>query len=255
MKEEVRRSLAQALIALGDDEAILAQRDAEWTGHAPILEEDIAFANIALDELGHAGIWYRLAAELLGESPDALPDRLVFRREADAFRCIRMVELPRGDWALTIVRQFLFDAAEVLRLRQLADSAHRPLAEAAAKILTEERYHERHGRAWLRRLGRGTEESRRRTQAALDQLWPVCGQLSAPVLEGAQVIPPEVWPLPAAFGQQWEAAVRPHLGEAGLLVPPGAPPRGPGREHHTEHLGRLVDEMQSVSRLEPGAMW
>ena len=125
--------LADRLLALADDELILAHRNSEWAGHAPVLEEDIAFANLALDEMGHAAIWYGLREALTGESAD----RLIFFRDAGAYRNAQLVELPRGDWAFAMLRQYLFDAAESVRLPQLANSAYRPLAEAAAKIPTQ----------------------------------------------------------------------------------------------------------------------
>ena len=125
---------------LADDELILGQRDSEWTGHAPILEEDIAFSNIAQDELGHATIWYGLLSELTGEEPN----ELVFFRDFDDFRNVTLVELPNGDWAFSMLRQYLFDAFEMVRLSQLLESLYRPVAEAAAKIRMEELYHYRH---------------------------------------------------------------------------------------------------------------
>jgi ring-1,2-phenylacetyl-CoA epoxidase subunit PaaC len=157
---------AAYLLALADDELILGHRDSEWTGHAPILEEDIAFANIAQDEIGHASLWYGLVQRLGG----AEPDRLVFFRPPSEYRNAPLVELPKGDWAFSMLRQYLFDAAEAQRLPLLAASAHRPLAEAAAKIRTEEIYHLRHTQAWIERLAQGTAESHGRTQAALDLL-------------------------------------------------------------------------------------
>src|SRR5258708_18951852 len=168
--------VAAYLLALADDELILGPRDSEWTGHAPILEEDIAFANIAQDEIGHASLWYGLAHGLGG----AETDRMVFFRSPGEYRNAPLVELPKGDWAFSMLRQYLFDAAEAERLPLLAASSHRPLAEAAAKIRTEEIYHLRHTRAWIERLAQGTNESRNRVQAALDLLWPYALQLFRP---------------------------------------------------------------------------
>src|SRR5512144_1177706 len=120
--------VVEALLALADDELILGHRNSEWAGHAPILEEDIAFANLALDELGHAQLWYTLHSEITG----AEPDRTVFFREGPAYRCLPLVELPRGDWAFSMLRQYLFDAAEDVRLPALAASADTRVAEIAA---------------------------------------------------------------------------------------------------------------------------
>src|SRR5215471_16608308 len=141
-------ALPTYLLALADDELLLGHRDSEWTGHAPILEEDIAFANLAQDEIGHAALWYGLLRNLDGSDPD----RLIFFREPGAFRNAQLVELPKGDWAFSMLRQYLFDAAESVRLPLLAVSTHRPLAEAAAKIRPEELYHLRHTQAWIQRL-------------------------------------------------------------------------------------------------------
>ncbi len=254
MNPQARQALGQTLIGWADDELVLGHRDSEWTGHAPILEEDIAFANIALDEIGHAGIWYRLAAELLEEDPEAFPDRMIYRRPAGAFRSIRLVELPRGDWAFTIVRQYLFDAAEDLRWKAVASSRHPRLAQAAAKVAVEERYHLRHSSAWVTRLGRGTAESNRRMQSAVEGLWPFVGQLfhdPAPEdLEGQGILP--------SFDdlkREWESRVRPFLADGGLRPPAGPLEPGSGRGEHTPDLGPLVDELQAVARLEGEVQW
>ena len=175
--EQARLNLSEYLLGLADDELILGHRDSEWCGRAPILEEDIAFANIALDEIGHAALWYGLIADLTGEDPLTYPDHMVFQRSAKEFRNSQMVELPNSDWAFSIVRQYLFDAAELLRLESFKSSRYKPLAEAGVKILNEEYYHQRHNRAWMKRLSLGTEESHRRMQYALDDLWGFCTQL------------------------------------------------------------------------------
>ncbi len=255
MRAELRSSLADALLGLADDEMILAHRDSEWTGHAPILEEDIAFANIALDEMGHAGIWYRLVAELRGEDPDSYPDRLVFHRTPREFCCIRMVELPKGDWAFTVVRQFLFDSAEIVRLKALGQSHHAPLAKAAAKIAVEERYHDRHLRAWVRRLGLGTEESHRRMQTALDRLWPEVAQLfEGPASEG-DLVAAGLFPASNPMAEEWAGGAAAALADAGLKLTAAISRANGGREEHTAYLAPLLAEMQSVARLEPQASW
>jgi ring-1,2-phenylacetyl-CoA epoxidase subunit PaaC len=255
VRPDLRPLLADALLGLADDEMILAHRDSEWTGHAPILEEDIAFANIALDEMGHAGIWYRLVAELRGEDPDTYPDRLVFHRAPGEFRCIRMVELPKGDWAFTIVRQFLFDSAEIVRLQALGQSHHPPLAKAAAKIAIEERYHDRHLRAWVRRLGLGTEESHSKMQAALDQLWPYTGQLFEPPTSEGELVAAGSFPASETMAAAWVEGAAATLADAGLRMQAGQPGINGGRLQHTEHLEPLLAELQSVARLEPQASW
>lgn len=252
MDEAVRSALAARLLAMADDELILAHRNSEWAGHAPILEEDIAFANIALDELGHASIWYGMRGELTGEDTD----RLIFFRNPGQYRNVQMVELPRGDWAFSMTRQYLFDAAESVTLAHLKSSAYRPLAEAAAKIATEEIYHQRHTASWLRRLGLGTDESRARTQAALDTLWPYARQLFAPQPGDAVLVAAGTLPDASSLRREWEALCRPFLSECGLLMPDDTLPRRDiPRTEHTEHLMTLLAEMQSVARLDPEAEW
>jgi ring-1,2-phenylacetyl-CoA epoxidase subunit PaaC len=254
VESEVKTALQSWLLARGDDELILGQRDAEWCGLAPILEEDIAFANIALDELGHGALFYALLAELVDEDPRAYPDQLTFWREEEEFRNIQMVELPRGDWAFSMLRQFLFDSAELALLEALEGSLYTPLAEAAAKIRTEELYHERHTRLWVQRLGGGTEESRGRLQAALGALWPYTGQFFSP-LPGEDLLVRENFIPPAhSLAPSWERRAIPLLQEIGLRLPPG-PRLELERSQHTSHLKVLLEEMQSTARLEPGAEW
>lgn len=252
MAPDLAAPLADRLLALADDELILAHRNSEWAGHAPILEEDIAFANLALDEMGHAALWYGLREKLTGESADWL----IFFRDATAWRNVQLVELPRGDWAFSMLRQYLFDAAESVTLPQLASSVYRPLAEAAAKIATEERYHLRHSSLWLRRLGLGTTESHARLQAALNVQWPYARQVFAPLPGDDALIAAQVIPDAAALGREWEGLVRPFLAECSLTIPDDALPRRTiPRTEHTEHLMVLLAEMQSVARLDPTAEW
>lgn len=255
MKAEIERALADQLLAMADDEMILAHRNSEWTGHGPILEEDIAFTNIALDEMGHAAIWYRLLASLLGEDPETYPDWLVFFRDAAGFRNVQMVELPKGDWGFSMLRQYLFDAAELARLPLLTKSDYSPIAEAAAKILPEERYHHRHTEAWVRRLGLGTEESHERMQRALDELWPYALQLFSPLPGEAWLVDCGVLPAADGIRSRWLASVRSHLVESMLEMPEGDVWPVEGREQHTHHLEPLVAELQVVARNEPEAEW
>jgi ring-1,2-phenylacetyl-CoA epoxidase subunit PaaC len=248
LDQTLRQALATKLLAMADDEIILAHRDSEWTGHAPILEEDIAFANIAQDELGHALRWYALL-----EGAD--PDRLVYFRPAAEFRNAQLVELPKGDWAFSIVRQVLFDALELLRSEHLKRSVFRPLAEAAAKVHQEERYHYRHTSAWLTRLGQGTEESHRRTQAALDALWPYVPQLFMAVPDEELLFAAGVVPAPGQVLEAWQELVDPLLSAAGLRTPERSRRIPPGREEHTAHLDVLLADLQQVARQDPEAEW
>jgi ring-1,2-phenylacetyl-CoA epoxidase subunit PaaC len=245
-------ALSANLLALADDEMILGHRDSEWTGHAPILEEDIAFANLAQDEIGHAMLWYGLLRDLGGPQPD----QLVFFREPADFRNVQMMELPKGDWAFSMLRQYLFDAVEAARLPMLAESSHRPLAAAAAKIRTEEIYHLRHTQAWIERLAQGTEESHRRVQAALDLLWSYALQLFEPLPGESGLAAEGIMPRPGTVRQVWLQSVAPFLGGVGLLAPEAAEPPAASRTAHTQHLADLLADMQAVARLEgPNVHW
>ena len=255
MDADLQQALSHKLLALADDEIILAHRNSEWTGHAPILEEDIAFSNIAQDEIGHAVIWYTILADLLGEDPDTYPDQLVFFREAAEYRNAQLVELPKGDWAFTILRQYLFDAVEILRLEELRQSQYQPLAEAANKIRNEEFYHYRHTHAWVQRLGLGTPESHRRMQQALDDIWPYTAQLFAPLPDEALLVAAKFVPDPADIHSAWRNLVIPILAEADLIAPVGAAPVTGPRRQHTDHLPALLAEMQEVARQVPHAAW
>lgn len=255
MNDPLRRAAADYFLSLADDEMILAHRDSEWTGHAPILEEDIAFANLALDEMGHAIIWYRLHAESAGEDPEAYPDRLVFGRLPEAFRNAPLVELPKGDWAFSMLRQFLFDAAEQVWLEALKGSDYPTAATAARKIQTEERYHDRHTRAWVLRLGLGSEESHARMQRALDALWPFATELFEARPGEAALSAERLAPDSSTLRRQWETMTGEHLTRAGLVLPVNTRPTGFTRSQHTPHLDEMLAELQSVSKLEPEGVW
>lgn len=236
------------LLAMADDQLILAHRNSEWTGHAPILEEDIAIANIAQDELGHANLWYGVLADLSGTDADAL----VFQRPAAEWRNLQLAELPRGDWAFTMLRQYLLDTFEHVLLEGLLGSTHTGIAQVAARIRREELYHLRHSTAWITRLGLGTEESNRRMQAALDEQWPHTAQFfltEQPELVEAGILPPT-----DGLRDRWFALVAPTLERCDLRIP-ALPASAPTRDQHTPHLAALLDEMQEVARLDPQADW
>lgn len=255
MDELILHDLREFLFALADDELILGHRASEWCGHAPILEEDIAFANLALDEIGHAAAWYSILAELDGQDPDTYADRLVYFRAAEDFRNAQLVELPNGDWAFTMLRQYLFDAAEKTRLSALKHSAYQPVAQVAEKMLREELYHEHHTRLWVLRLSRGTEESHRRMQTALGACWPYVTQLLAPTPGLTHLASAEVTPDAQAWFANWQAAIFPFLeAECGLSIP-GEAPLALDRSVHTPHLRVILAEMQALPRQEPEAQW
>jgi ring-1,2-phenylacetyl-CoA epoxidase subunit PaaC len=250
----VQDALVSLLLSMGDDEFILGHRDSEWCGAAPILEEDIAFANIALDELGHAKIWYTLIGTLVGEDSETYPDRLAFKRDPADFRNLQMVELPNGDWAFSMLRQYLFDAFEIVHLDALKNSTFLPISEAAAKIRKEEAYHYRHTHAWVLRLGQGTEESQQRIQQALNELWPFTFQMFSPRPGDAELVKAGYYTPQNQLQKSWEARVLPLLESCGLQLPDISELQK-SREQHTKHLHLLLDEMQSVARLDPQAEW
>jgi ring-1,2-phenylacetyl-CoA epoxidase subunit PaaC len=249
-----RDPLIEYLLRLGDDRVVLGHRLSEWCGHAPILEEDIATANIALDLVGHATMLLGLAGELEGGGRDA--DALAFFRDEREFRNLLLCELPRGDFAFTTVRQLLFDAWSLQLLEALSASTHAELAGIAAKALKETRYHLRHSSEWVLRLGDGTEESHARAQAALDELWPWTGELTYQdevddKLHGDGVVPDL-----DALRPTWDALVRDVIARATLRIPEGPLRVAGGRfGRHTEHLGHMLAEMQIVARSHPGAAW
>jgi ring-1,2-phenylacetyl-CoA epoxidase subunit PaaC len=247
-------ALQVALLAFADDELILGHRDSLWCGHAPILEEDIAFANLALDEIGHAAAWYALLSELEGQDPETYPDRLVYFRSSPEYRCAQLVELPNGDWAFSMLRQYLFDAVEKVRLPHLALSAFSPLAEIAAKILREEVYHYRHTRLWVRRLSLGTQTSHKRMQHALAGLWPYTQQVFSLPIDESGLVEAGLVPSAGSLLAEWQAEVLPFLLECGLEAPSG-PGVQASRSEHTPDLEDLISDLQKVARLDPCAGW
>ncbi len=251
MSPEQSQALVDFLLAMADDEMILSHRDSEWTGHGPILEEDIAFSNIAQDEMGHARLWYGLLESLTGKTPD----HLVFFRQPSGFRNIQMVELPNGDWGFSMLRQYLFDTAEMYRLSHLIHSSYQPLAGVAAKIRQEEIYHVRHTHHWIKRLGLGTTESNRRMQKALNTLWGYAHQLFAPLPNEDQLVTEGIMTESETLHQQWKESVVSHLQDSGLQIPEDNNPTTMDRARHTKHLAVLLDELQMVARLYPEAEW
>ncbi|MCX4448118.1 1,2-phenylacetyl-CoA epoxidase subunit PaaC [Streptomyces sp. NPDC087866] len=231
-----------AALALGDDALVLSHRLGEWAGHAPVLEEEVALANIALDLLGQA----RLLLSLAGDE-----DELAYLREERAFRNLQLVEQPNGDFAHTIARQLYFSVHQQGLYEQLA-AGDGPFAGIAAKAVKEVAYHRDHAEQWTLRLGDGTDESHERMQRAVDALWRFTGELFQPV-EGVDVD----W---QALHSRWLEAVTDVLGRATLTVPTGpqsgAWTAGAGRQGiHTESFGRMLAEMQHLHRSHPGASW
>lgn len=250
-------AVTEFCLRLGDDRLILGHRLSEWCGHGPILEEDIALANVALDLLGQANRALELAAE--AEARGRSADDLAFFRETVEFRNIQLVELPRGDFAFTIARQFFFDAWSVHLMDALQQSSHAGIAELAAKAVKEERYHIRHSAEWMVKLGDGTQESHARLQSAVNELWRFTGEMFQADHRddeaGAAGIAPEAAD-PAALKSKWDEVVNDVFARATLTRPADEFfVRGGRGGFHTEHLGHLLAEMQIVARSHPGAQW
>ncbi|MBM3908348.1 MAG: phenylacetate-CoA oxygenase subunit PaaC [Gemmatimonadetes bacterium] len=247
-------ALFPALLRLGDDRLVLGHRTSEWCGHAPILEEDIALANISLDLIGQANLLLQYAGEVEGAGRDQ--DALAFSRDAMEYRNALLCELPKGDFGVTIARHFFHGLFSVLQWQALSSSKDATVAGIAAKALKESKYHVRHAGEWVIRLGDGTEESHRRAQAAVDQLWPYTGELFMQPTDEAELVADGLVADVSALEGPWRAQVDDVLRRATLTVPETAWMQRGGRVGvHTEHLGHLLAEMQSVARAHPGAQW
>src|SRR5579864_6477442 len=217
------------VLGLADDALILAHRLSEWCGHAPLLEEELALANIGLDLIGQARALYDYAGAIEGTGRDQ--DALAYRRDVSAFRNLLLVEQPNGDFAMTIARQFLYSAYAAPFWRQMAGSDDATLARIAATAQHEAAYHLRHAGDWLIRLGDGTDESHRRAQDAIDHLWPYTGEM----FEGGD----------ASADGEWSKTVDAVVAEATLMRPAdGWMQSGGRRGRHSEHLGYILAELQ-----------
>ncbi|MFO1323687.1 MAG: 1,2-phenylacetyl-CoA epoxidase subunit PaaC [Burkholderiales bacterium] len=255
-------ALFEYLLRLGDSDVVLAQRLGEWVGHGPVLEEDIALANVGLDLLGQGRMWLSYAGEVeaRGGGRGRTEDELAFLRDGGEFRNLQLTELTNGDFAATMARQFYFDHAHALQLHALARSSDARVAEIAAKAAKEVAYHAERSADWVIRLGDGTDESHVRMQKAIDRLWPYTGEMFAVDAVDLALIDAGIVGDARAMRDPWLAAVNAVLGEATLAVPAGewmqgAGGRGGRQGVHTEHLGHLLAEMQFLQRAYPGAQW
>lgn len=250
-----REDLIQYLLRLGDSALIQGQRLCEWCGKAPALEEELALMNVGLDLVGQARNWLDYAAELLGDGRDA--DHLAFRRDERAYRNLLLVEQPNGDYAVTIVKQFLFDAWHFQVLSALSSSSDERVAGIAAKALKEVTYHLRRSGEWVERLGDGTEESHRRMLAAIEQVWRFTVELVDGDDTEQRLAEAGIAPQPETIASAWRAKVDEVFTWATLPVP-AAPSHfylSGRRGVHSEHLGILLAEMQFLPRAYPDATW
>jgi ring-1,2-phenylacetyl-CoA epoxidase subunit PaaC len=246
--------VVQYLLRLGDTCLIHAQRLSEWCGHAPVLEEDIALSNIALDLVGQARAVLTHAGRLHGTSYDE--DQLAFLRDERDYLNLTMVELPRGDFAFGMVRNLMLATFLKLMWERLTASADKELAGIADKARKEARYHQEHAADWVIRLGDGTGESKRRTQDALQRLWPYTAEIFEADAVDEQAVTSGLGPRWADLRPAWLAEVGSVLSDATLDIPNDSPFRSTGKHgRHSEHMGYILTEMQYLQRTFPGAVW
>jgi len=251
LRPEVRDALAALLLSLADDEFVLGFADSEWTGIAPLLEEDVAMSSLAQDELGHARAFYGLLADVVGEDPDVL----AYDRQPDDYRHCRLLDHPRGDWAFTMARRYLYDTADAVRLEALAASIYAPLAALVTKVRREETYHLLHVDAWLRRLAETPGEPRDRLLAALGALASDATSVFTPLPGETALVAAGILPEPMAeLRGRWLRALAVTFAQLDLPMPPSASDPG-GRKGHSDAFRWLWGEFTSVRRLDPQAVW
>lgn len=247
-------ALQRVLLRMGDSTLILGQRISEWCGHAPVLEEDIAIANVALDLIGQTQFWLGLAAELEGQGKTA--DDLAYLRDSAQLYNLLLVELPNGDYANTLVRQFFFDAWHFLQLNALQKSTHPRMTEIADKALKEVSYHLDRTRDLVIRLGDGNTESHTRMQGAVDHLWAYTGEMFMGDEFDAVAAESGIAPAPESLRDEWLAYVQDIMAQATLRLPDSTFMHKGGKQgRHTEHLGFILAEMQFLQRAYPGCTW
>jgi ring-1,2-phenylacetyl-CoA epoxidase subunit PaaC len=251
--------LINLTLHLADSTLILSQRNSEWCGHGPVLEQDIAITNISLDLLGQARNFYQHAASLLGN--DATEDSLAYLRTEREFKNLLLCELPRGDWAHTILRQYFFSQYQYLLFKKMIQSNDVQLAAIAVKSLKEVTYHLRWSSEWVLRLGDGTDESHRRLQEALTEIWPYTGEMFVPANYESEMASTGIGVDVTTIKDDWMKAVQQTLTEATLIENDMTKllsvfmQSGGKTGVHTEHLGYILAEMQSLQRTYPGAEW
>jgi ring-1,2-phenylacetyl-CoA epoxidase subunit PaaC len=245
-----RDALAELLLAVADDEFVIGFWDSEWTGIAPMLEEDVATSSIAQDEIGHAKALYELLAELTDDDAD----RIAYARDADAFRHAALLNHGRRDWAFSAARRFLYETADAVRLAALAQSSHAPLAQLATKMRREETYHLLHAEAWLRRLAEAPSAAPR-LRDALVELWPDAADVFAPLAREDELVRARILVEPmVAMHAAWERRVRAEL-EPLTGAQPASTPRADGRTRRTDDFRWLHGEFTSVARADAEATW
>jgi ring-1,2-phenylacetyl-CoA epoxidase subunit PaaC len=247
--------LFEYLCRMGDNTLVLGHRVSEWCGHAPVLEEDIALANTALDLIGQTTLWLDLAGEVEGASRDA--DKLAFHRDVWDFRNLLLVEQPNGDFGQTMMRQFLFDAWHLSQLNALMDSSNTQIAAIAEKSAKEVTYHLERATDTVIGLGDGTEESHNRMQAALDKLWPYVGEMFVSDDVDAAMADSGIAPDPVSLRPAYDALLDDVFTAATLTKPQDdfGHQGGKSGKRHSEHLGHMLTQMQWLQRAYPDATW
>ncbi|HEX6474931.1 MAG TPA: 1,2-phenylacetyl-CoA epoxidase subunit PaaC [Candidatus Limnocylindria bacterium] len=250
---QTRDALAELLLTLADDEFVLGFWDSEWTGIAPMLEEDVAMSSISQDEIGHARAWYELLAGLTDDDAD----RIAFGREPEAYRHAALMNHPRTDWAFTVARRYLYEHADALRLEALMRSSYAPAAELAAKMRREETYHLLHFDVWLTRLAEAGGEARERLAGALDRLWADAQSIFTPLAGESALVEAGILPEPlSALRATWLERVSEAVSALDLPVPEAADaPTADGRTRRTDDFAWLHSQFTMVSRSEAAATW
>ncbi|MFS2207380.1 1,2-phenylacetyl-CoA epoxidase subunit PaaC [Variovorax sp. Varisp36] len=249
-----RTPAVQYLLRIGDTCLVLAQRLGEWCGHAPVLEEDIAMANIALDLVGQARALLTHAGRIEGREHDE--DQLAYLRDERDYFNLTIAELPRGDFAFAVVRNTMVSTLLKLLWQRLAASNDPEVAAIAGKAVKEARYHQQHSGDWVVRLGDGTDESRRRTEKALKQLWLYMPELFFSDAVDAEAGASGLGPAWSELRDPWLAEMQQVLDAAGLAMPKEAAFRSTGKHGvHSEHMGYILAEMQHLQRSFPGGVW
>lgn len=252
MDDPTRDALAELLLTLADDEFVIGYWDSEWTGIAPMLEEDVAMSSVSQDEIGHARAWYELLAQLTGDDAD----RIAYGREPAEFRHAALMNHARTDWAFTVARRFLYEHADAVRLETLARSSHAPVADLAAKMRREETYHLMHFDVWLRRLAAAGGEARERLAAALADLWADAGTIFTPLAGEALLVERGFLPEPMeSLRTRWDERVRAACQAEGLVLPEPETPPAHGRTRRTDDFIWLHGELTMVARSEEAATW
>lgn len=260
MDQIQKEAIIDLLYRIADDDLILGHRNSEWTGIGPILEEDIAFSSMAQDKLGYAQAYYTV----LHEMGEAEPDNLAFNRVSvsetneNLYKCCHFVEYPIGEYDFSLMRHFLFDYAEAIRMEMLVKSSFEPLANLAKKFRGEVRYHIMHAHTWIKQLGHGNEESRARMQSALNECMPLALGIFEPSEYENVLIEAGIFPGEEKLKQVWLEQITPVIAESNLQMPDliAIEPSNGGRKgFHTEYLKPLLEEMTEVYRIDPSAEW